>query len=214
MKQKAVIFDMDGVLIDSEPLWQEAQIDTLKSFNVHITRHDCEELTMGKRLDDIAQTWLKTYTLPVSVNVLAERILGILCDRIVTTGKAMTGVKQALDYFTKQEMKIALATSSHHLVIKAVFDRLKLHDKFSVVCSAEDEQKGKPAPDVYLTAAYRLQLPVHECVVIEDSLTGLTAAKTADMTTYLVSPQHKHAKFKMADYRYANLLDLIDDIDT
>lgn len=205
MTIRAVIFDMDGVLIDSEPLWQKAQIESLSSFGVLITRLDCEQMTMGKRVDEIARTWCKAYALPVSAQELETMILTKLCHCISTSGEVMPGVYEALDYFSSQGLRIALATSSNHVVIKAVFDRLLLWDKFSVVCSAEDEEYGKPHPDVYLTAARKLQVAVTECIVIEDSFTGLTAAKRANMTTYLVSPYCEQSKFSIADGRYANL---------
>ncbi len=205
MNIKAVIFDMDGVLIDSEPMWQEAQIESLASFGVGITRQDCEQMTMGKRVDEIARTWCEAYSLSVSVQALETMILTKLCQRISTDGAAMIGVYEALDYFSSQGLKIALATSSNHVVIKAVFDRLQLWEKFSVVCSAEDEEYGKPYPDVYLTAARKLQIITTECLVIEDSFTGLTAAKRANMRTYLVSPYCEQSKFSIADGRYVNL---------
>ncbi|MDV6251763.1 hexitol phosphatase HxpB [Vibrio sp. EA2] len=205
MNLKAVIFDMDGVLIDSEPMWQQAQMESLAGFGVGITRQDCEQMTMGKRVDEIARTWCEAYSLSVSAQELEALILTKLCQLIATDGAAMLGVYKALDYFSSQGLKIALATSSNHVVIKAVFDRLQLWDKFSVVCSAEDEEYGKPQPDVYLTAARKLQIGTTECLVIEDSFTGLTAAKRANMTTYLVSPYYQQSKFSIADGRYANL---------
>lgn len=205
MNKKAVIFDMDGVIIDSEPLWQEAQIESLAGFGVAITRQDCEQLTMGKRIDEIARTWCQTYSLAVDSQVLETLILTKLCQRISATGEAMAGVHDALRFFAEQGMRIALATSSNHVVIQAVFDRLALWDKFSVICSAEDEKHGKPQPDVYLTAARKLDVAVPDCLVIEDSFTGLTAAKRAGMTTYLVSLESQQDKFAIADARFLNL---------
>ncbi|MBY7948010.1 hexitol phosphatase HxpB [Vibrio fluvialis] len=205
MNKKAVIFDMDGVIIDSEPLWQEAQIESLAGFGVAITRQDCEQLTMGKRIDEIARTWCQTYSLAVDSEVLETLILTKLCQRISATGEAMTGVYDALRFFAERELNIALATSSNHVVIKAVFDRLALWDKFSVICSAEDEKHGKPQPDVYLTAARKLNVAVSDCLVIEDSFTGLTAAKHAGMTTYLVSPKSQQDKFAIADAQFLDL---------
>ncbi|MEE3877023.1 hexitol phosphatase HxpB [Vibrio sp. YYF0003] len=213
MNIKAVIFDMDGVLIDSEPLWQEAQMESLDSFGVCITRDDCEKMTMGKRVDEIAQIWCEAYSLTVQTKELEAMILSKLCHRISTLGEAMAGVYEALDYFANQGLKIALATSSNHVVINAVFNRLQLWDKFSVVCSAEDEEYGKPHPDVYLTAARKLQIDVAECLVIEDSFTGLTAAKRANMTTYLVSPNYEQRKFSIADECYADLESVIQNHD-
>ncbi|EKO3412557.1 hexitol phosphatase HxpB [Vibrio fluvialis] len=205
MNKKAVIFDMDGVIIDSEPLWQEAQIESLAGFGVAITRLDCEQLTMGKRIDEIARTWCQTYSLAVDSEVLETLILTKLCQRISATGEAMAGVYDALHFFAERGLNIALATSSNHVVIKAVFDRLALWDKFSVICSAEDEKHGKPQPDVYLTAARKLNVAVSDCLVIEDSFTGLTAAKRAGMTTYLVSPESQQDKFAIADAQFLDL---------
>ncbi|WP_064609929.1 hexitol phosphatase HxpB [Photobacterium sp. J15] len=205
MNKKAIIFDMDGVIIDSEPLWQDAQMESLASFGVTITRHDCEQLTMGKRIDEIARTWCEAHSLTISAAKLETMILTKLCNHITQTGQAMCGVYDALTYFADQGLKIALATSSNHVVVKAVFDRLNLWDKFSVICSAEDEVHGKPHPDVYLSAARELKVDVTDCLVIEDSFTGLTAAKRANMTTYLVSPHCNSERFVTADARFVNL---------
>ncbi|MFH0226070.1 hexitol phosphatase HxpB [Vibrio furnissii] len=214
MNKKAVIFDMDGVIIDSEPLWQEAQIESLAGFGVAITRQDCEQLTMGKRIDEIARTWCETYALAIDSQVLETLILTKLCQRISATGEAMAGVYDILRFFAEQGMRIALATSSNHVVIQAVFDRLALWDKFSVICSAEDEKHGKPQPDVYLTAARKLDVAVPDCLVIEDSFTGLTAAKRAQMTTYLVSSHADQARFAIADAQFFNLTAVIDALRT
>lgn len=202
---KAVIFDMDGVIIDSEPLWQEAQIECLAQLGITITRYECEKLTMGKRIDEIAALWCEKYALSIPSIEMQNNILTTLCKKITETGEPINGVLDALRYFSGQNLSIAIATSSNHIVIKAVFDRLKLWDKFSVICSAEDEQYGKPHPDVYLSAAKKLELKPTECLVIEDSLTGLTAAKRANMITYLVNPDCHNQKFISANARFTNL---------
>ncbi|BEI22784.1 hexitol phosphatase HxpB [Vibrio fluvialis] len=209
-KKKAIIFDMDGVLIDSEPLWQAAQIESLSSLGVTITSYDCERLTMGKRIDELVRTWCDEYVLSTTQQELEERIISNLCKRIRSTGQAMNGVQDALAYFANQGFRIALATSSSHVVIRAVFERLQLWDKFELICSAEDEVHGKPHPDVYLTAARKLNLDVTECLVIEDSFTGLTAAKRANITTYLVSPHCDNEQFCIADGHFNNLNALLD----
>lgn len=210
MNKKAVIFDMDGVLIDSEPLWQEAQIESLAQLGVEITEQECERLTMGKRIDELARILCSEYALTIEASELEERILSKLCTRIEHEGVAMSGVEEALAFFAQHDWKIALATSSTHRVIQAVFDRLQFWDKFEFICSAEDEVHGKPHPDVYLTAVRKLNLEVSECLVIEDSFTGLTAAKRAGITTYLVSAQCGDAQFSIADGRFAHLGDLLE----
>ncbi|MCE7605843.1 HAD family hydrolase [Vibrio fluvialis] len=102
MNKKAVIFDMDGVIIDSEPLWQEAQIESLAGFGVAITRQDCEQLTMGKRIDEIARTWCETYSLAVDSEVLETLILTKLCQRISATGEAMAACTTPYDFLSNR----------------------------------------------------------------------------------------------------------------
>lgn len=211
MKKKAIIFDMDGVIIDSEPFWQDAQKEALLLEGVSICVEDCERLTMGKRIDEVAKTWCETYHLTLDPKTLEQRILTRLCERISTQGKAMKGFNEILVYFKEAGYKIALATSSTHEVIQVVFDKLALWDGFDVICSAEDEQYGKPHPDVYLSAARELALCPDECIVIEDSFTGLCAAKNAHMTTYLVSPHYKDPRFLYAEGQYENLPALMHD---
>ena len=105
MSKKAVIFDMDGVIIDSEPFWQEAQIETLAGLGVVVTRQDCEQLTMGKRIDEIVRIWCKTHPVSIPTSELEAMILTKLCDRIFQTGEALKGVYSALEYFSKKKLK-------------------------------------------------------------------------------------------------------------
>lgn len=211
MNKKAVIFDMDGVLIDSEPLWQQAQIEALSVFGISITAEQCIHLTMGKRIDEIAKTWISLYSIGTQPNTLETMILKRLCRLIEARAEAMPGVYDALQHFNNAEMKIALATSSTHQVIEAVFSRLKLWDYFSVVCSAEDELFGKPHPDVYLTALRKLELEAEDCIVIEDSFAGMTAAKAANIETYVISTHCQQSKFAPAEYRYTSLPSMLND---
>ncbi|OCH13721.1 HAD family hydrolase [Aliivibrio sp. 1S165] len=208
MNKKAVIFDMDGVIIDSEPFWQEAQKESLLQYGITLSTQECERLTMGKRIDEIARIWCHAYHIEIDPKVLEKNILTRLCIRISTRGQAMEGLANIIQFFKESGYQIGLATSSTHTVINAVFNRLNLWGSFDVICSAENEQFGKPHPDVYLTAARKLGISPHECIVIEDSFTGLSAAKNAEMTTYLVAANCNEVQFLSADGHYENLTTL------
>ncbi|WP_409500732.1 hexitol phosphatase HxpB [Mannheimia glucosida] len=210
MQINSVIFDMDGVMIDSEPQWAEAQIAVLADLGINITEQDCEQLTRGKRIDELSDTWIKKFQLSVSNQALSEAILAHGCAAIEQHGKALTGLYELLDFLKSNHIKLAVATSSPPVVIKAVFDRLKLWDYFPIQCSAMDEEYGKPHPAVYLSAVKKLGIEKQECIVIEDSVTGLIAAKAANLTTFLVNTNYQNEKFSIADKRMASLLDVIE----
>ncbi|MEZ8971752.1 hexitol phosphatase HxpB [Vibrio cyclitrophicus] len=213
MNKKVIIFDMDGVIIDSEPLWQAAQHQSLFAFGVEITPEDCERETMGKRIDEIASIWCNLFQLEVNPTVLAEGILRNVCRQIISKGTANVGLYELLNFLRDTGYQIGLATSSNHSVIDAVFSKLQLWEYFDVICSAEDENFGKPSPDVYLTAAKRLGVKPGGCLVIEDSLNGLMSANSASMKTYLVSPLCNDSKFNIADKKFKNLSEIHRELD-
>lgn len=213
MNKKAVIFDMDGVIIDSEPLWQLAQQTALADYGVSVTVEECVQYTMGKRADEIADTWCQRYELEADPKVLEKSILSCLRKLIASHGQPMKGLHNALDFFKRNNMTIALATSSNHSIINSVFNKLGLWNHFSIIRSAEDEKFGKPHPDVYLKTAQELGLSTDECLVIEDSFNGMKAAKAAEMETHLVSSQCNEDKFSVANGNYHDLDELVDRLD-
>lgn len=198
---EAVIFDMDGVLIDSEPLWKIAEIKGFGKVGLDLTQTDCEE-TVGLRIDEVVKMWYKKKPWKNSTcEEVTIDIVNILIDEIKKNGKALPGVKEALEICDKAGLKIGLATSSYHSIIEAVLDKLDIRHYFEVVHSAEYEKFGKPHPAVFLTAAEKLGVdPVH-CLVIEDSLNGVIAGKAARMKVIAV-PELSHAynpKINLAD---------------
>ena len=209
MNNKAIIFDMDGVIIDSEPLWQKAQDACLAQYGVRVTPKDCECHTMGKRIDAIAQTWKDLFQLEVDPKEIEKGILDKLCIWVAEEGKAMPGVLETIFAAKQLGYRIGLATSSSRRVVDVVLTKLGLAEYFDEISSAEDEEYGKPHPAVYLTTAKKLSVNLDDCLVIEDSLNGLIAAKSASMTTYLVSPDFRAPKFAFADNRFSSMLDVI-----
>ena len=169
----AVIFDMDGVLIDSEPFWQRAQMAVFAELGHFHTEEDCNS-TIGVRIDQLVAHWyrIRPWSSPSQEEVV-QRILDQVIALILQEGQPKAGV-------------IGLATSSPFAMAEAVLGKLGIQDRFMAVHSAEVERFGKPHPDVYIHAAEKLGVePVH-CLAIEDSFTGLLAAKAASMTALIV----------------------------
>ena len=210
MKLNTFIFDMDGVIIDSEPFWRQAQIKILSTYNITITVEDCIKNTMGKRIDDVALTWCQLHQLSINPQILEKEIIAAVVQLITEKGKAKKGLFELLDFLTENNFNIALATSSSKPIIDAVFNRLNIASYFKVVCSADDEEYGKPHPAIYLKAAKLLKVPTGSCLVLEDSVTGLIAAKAASMNTIVIPEDKNDPRFKLANNIYTSMLDVVN----
>jgi sugar-phosphatase len=197
----AVIFDMDGVLIDSEPFWQESEIDAFGRAGLALTREMCLQ-TMGLRVDEVVEYWRRRRAFDEApAGALEESIVGGVVERILSKGEAKEGAAEALAFFRGRGVRVALASSSAYRLIRAVTERLGLADKFDCVYSAEEEEYGKPHPGVYLTTARKLGVAPAECLAIEDSFNGVLAAKAARMKCVVVPEplQRRDPRFCIAD---------------
>ena len=211
---EAVIFDMDGLLIDSEPLWQQAEITIFKQVDIILTRSMCTQ-TKGLRIDEVVEYWYKKYPWDnLSQLEVQEAIVDKLIELIRTEGKALAGVNDAIDYVKTKDIKIALASSSAYKIIHAALEKLNLADTFEIIYSAESESLGKPHPGVYLTTAKKLGISPQNCLALEDSLNGVLAAKSAQMKCIAIpeiSESH-NPKFAIADMILESLLHLDDQV--
>lgn len=186
---KAVIFDLDGLLIDSEPLWQQAEIEVFREVSIELTSELCLQ-TKGLRIDEVVQYWYQRYPwTSLSQQEIEKRIVTRVIELIETKGKPLPGVESAIAFVRSQNVKIALASSSAMIIIKAALKALDLADVFTVICSAETEAEGKPHPAVYLSTAKKLEVMPNQCLALEDSLNGVLAAKAAGMKCIAVPEQ-------------------------
>ncbi len=187
----AIIFDMDGVLIDSEPYWQQAQLKVFGELGINITLEDVIKTT-GLRIDQLVeyhyqhQPW-RHYNQQATANAIVDQVV----TDVLATGEAMTGVVEALTACKELGLRIGLATSSSTKLIDAVMQKLELKDYFEVFCSAESLTFGKPHPEVYLNCTHALGVDATRCFAIEDSFNGLIAARAANMHTIVIPAAHE-----------------------
>ena len=207
MNFSAVIFDMDGVLIDSEPFWHGVEKEIFLKEGVVITEEMCVA-AQGKKSEHVIDDWKKMFpALKRSSSDYAAEIEKAVKIRIQNEGRPIDGVMSALEFFKKAGVKLAVASSSKYHLIETVLTKLDIRRFFDAVHSSEDEKFGKPHPDVFLSAAEKLGVDPYKCLVIEDSYNGVLAAKNAKMQVVAVLrdgfPGDK--KFNVADWKIKSL---------
>ncbi|GAC1471859.1 MAG: hexitol phosphatase HxpB [Gemmatimonadaceae bacterium] len=204
-----MIFDMDGLLIDTEPVWRRAEIEIFGRLGLHLTEQQCME-TMGVRVPDVVELWYQRHPwIGPSTAQVTEQIIQSVVDYVASEGEPMAGVLDALESVHRAGLPIAIASSSHEALIWAVVKRLGIERYLSLVCSGEDEAEGKPHPAVYLTTAKRLGIDPEYCLALEDSPNGVLAAKAAGMMCIAVPDPHLSADPRMnrADIHLKSLLE-------
>lgn len=206
---EAVIFDMDGVIVDSEPLWLQAKREAGARFGFTVTEEDGAQ-TVGLRIDEISQRWVRTKGLdPACADALTDAMIGQVIAQLRQLDEPMAGVRDTLHRLGRTSLKVGLASSSPLRLIDAVLERFGLADHFQVRVSAEHLPLGKPHPQVYLEAAAALGVLPQHCLAIEDSVNGVIAAKAAQMTALCVPEPalYRDQRFGIADFRLPSLAD-------
>ena len=210
----AVIFDMDGVLIDSEPLWKIAMEDVFKSVGCNLTRKDFQK-TVGLRIDEVISYWFQHSPWEsVSKDEVERKIVLRMIELITENGSPLIGVIETLTFLKENGLKIGLATSSYSVLINTVMDVLDIRHFFDYTHSAESEEYGKPHPAVYLAVATFLNVPPTKCLVIEDSLNGIISGKAARMKVVCI-PEKTHTpdtKLSLADFQFDDMLKMLEEL--
>ncbi len=212
----AVILDMDGLLIDTEPAWRAAEVSVFAAFGVHLSAAELLATT-GQAIGEVVAAWRQRQPSHsgeidhLSDSEIADRITDLVVAWVTAEGQPMTGVTAAIAMFRRHRLGLAIASSSPMRLIDAVCERLGLAE-IDVRCSAFDEANGKPAPDVYLTAARKLGASPVRCLAVEDSPAGVLAAKAAGMRCLAVPDPLLAAdpRYREADLVLSSL-DRLDD---
>ena len=207
-----VIFDMDGLLIDSEPLWEEAGKETLKKFNVSLSAEQYH-ISTGLRSSEWIDHWFHHFNISMEHAVEAESIIvQTAIEKIRLKAAPMPGARHIVEFFWKRNFKIGVASSSPLELINIVTRKLEIDDMVNAKASAEKLLNGKPHPQVFLDCAALLQSSPAKCICFEDSFNGMIAAKAARMKCIVV-PAHNHqqeARWAAADLKLSSLLNFND----
>lgn len=194
MPIKAIIFDLDGLLVDSEPVNFEADRELLAQFGVLYTP-EIHQNILGKTILDGLLFYKERFNLPFSIDELTARRkaaqLNLLPEiKLMPDALGVVGKVKALG------LKLAVATSGGHSYAEEVLQNLGIRDFFETVVTADDIKKGKPDPEIFLVAAQRLGVSPSECVVLEDALVGVEGALAAGMKAIAVPTSYaKNVKY-------------------
>ena len=212
MQLNTVLFDMDGLLIDSEPLWGEAANEVFIHYGIQLTVQQ-HQSTTGMRSKEFVQWWFSKYNIPLQNAPAADdAIVAAVIQKVLTKGKPMQGLAHIFNFFVERNFKIGIASSSNIQLIDVVIDKLGIRKYIQAISSAASLPYGKPHPQVYLNCADALQSHPLQCLCFEDSFTGLIAAKAARMKCIVVPAFHdsKDARFNAADLKIASLQNFND----
>jgi len=207
MRLSTVIFDMDGLLIDSEPLWKEAAQEIFAEYGIILS--DSQYLTTtGLRTKEFVEWWLSRHQIsPTEYDHAEAKILAAVMDKVDKRGLVMPGVDHIFEFFSGLNFKIGIASSSSLPLIHLVVNKLGIGKYLHAIASAGDLPHGKPHPQVYLNCAKTLDTPATQCICFEDSFNGMIAVKAARMRCVIVpGPEHyKEQRWAAADLKLSSL---------
>ncbi|MCF7813699.1 MAG: HAD family phosphatase [Candidatus Cloacimonetes bacterium] len=178
----AVIFDMDGVLLDSEPIYRKIQDNFFAELGFSVSDKEYDEF-IGLGLENMWKM-IKSkreipYDIPKLITMNNQKILDFIKD--LNDLNSMPNLLEFLEICKKNKLKTAVASSTNLQIVKTILKKLGIHEFFDEIISGEQVENSKPAPDIFLHTAYLLNIPPDKCLVVEDSENGVTAAKSAGM---------------------------------
>jgi HAD superfamily hydrolase (TIGR01509 family) len=201
---KALVFDMDGLMIDSERLYWQVEKDLARSYRKEVKEETLWKM-MGRRPIEGLRIFVEDLELPIS----AEEALALrdarMREKYRDESEAMPGLFHILDTFYGK-LELAVCTGAQGEFMEVVVDRLRVREKFDVLQASDKIKKGKPDPEIYLTTCARLGAHPRECIVLEDSSNGALAGKGAGCYTIGVPSEYSRGQdFSFVDFVASDL---------
>ena len=200
---QAVIFDLDGSLVDSMWMWKQIDIEYLGKYNIALPA-DLQRQIEGMSFSETAIYFKARFQIPESVDEMKQTWNEMAWDKYTQHVPLKKGVREFLDYCKKNGILLGIATSNSKELVFATVHALEVESYFSCIMTACEVAKGKPAPDIYLAVAEKLQVKPQHCLVFEDVVMGIKAGKSAGMKVCAVedasSMQQREEKKRLADY--------------
>ncbi len=189
MKYKAVIFDLDGTLIDSMQIWRQVDTEFLGSRGIGVPSDLFEHLPMGNSFVQTAQYFKDRFGLKDSVDSIMQEWTQMVTHHYETDIPLKDEAREFIESLVEQKIKVGLGTSNSHFLAQKVLSRNGIWQYFESVVTGEQVKLGKPFPDIYLKAAKELEITPNDCLVIEDTLSGVRAGKAAGMDVFAIFDQ-------------------------
>lgn len=210
---KAVIFDLDGTLVDSMWIWKQIDIEFLDKYGIELP-NDLQACIEGMSFTETATYFKERFNLPITVEEIKSCWNKMAYEKYVNEVPLKEGVLEFLQYLERNKIKVGIATSNSVELVTAVIKKHKIDKYFEAVHTSCEVAKGKPAPDIYEFVAGRLGVEAKDCLVFEDVIQGIMAGKSAKMTVCAVEDDYsKHQleeKIKLADYYITNYNELLE----
>jgi HAD superfamily hydrolase (TIGR01509 family) len=195
---KALIFDMDGLMIDSERLYFQAERDIARKFQKTVENETLWKM-MGRSPHEGLAIFIQDLDLPLTVDEAIEMRTGMMQEKLRTDLESMPGLDHILGAFYGR-LKLAVCTGAPQEFLNIVLDKLQIRYRFAALQDSDDIKKGKPDPEIYLKACEKLKLQPEECIVLEDSSNGVLSAKRAGCFVIAVPSDYTHGQdFRAAD---------------
>lgn len=186
MKYSALIFDMDGTLIHNMPIHNQAWHDTLAEAGIQIDMNEFNRATTGKKTAEILRIMLGAQLSDTDVEYWGERKEALYRERFSDYREPLQGLLHMLEQATALALPMAVATASPPANISFILDELDLRRYFKIIVGGADIQHGKPNPEIFLKSAQLLGIEPARCLVFEDALGGIEAARRAGMDAVMI----------------------------
>ncbi len=207
---RVVIFDLDGVLADSEPWWNEIDAKLLAQYGVKY-RGEYHRNVLGVSYRLAVEFFKKAFGLSASTDELIQRRGEIATEFFANRVGLFPSAKKVLQELRRMNLRLAVATSSVSASARPFLDRHQLTAFFDLIVTGDEIEHGKPHPDIYLRAAAKLDVAADACLVIEDALAGIAAAKAAKMRVAAIPDRRfvdPHEYENEADYLLGSLSEI------
>lgn len=211
---EAVIFDLDGTLVDSMWLWKEIDIEYLGRFGQEVP-DDMDQDIEGMSFSETATYFKERFHLPDPIETIKAQWNQMAWDKYGKEVPLKTGVREFLQELKARGIKTGIATSNSKELVNHVLESLDIAEYFDTVRTSCEAKKGKPAPDIYLLVADDLQVNPKNCLVFEDLALGIMAGKRAGMSVCAIydpySENDRDRKRELADYYIDTYFDIFED---
>jgi len=186
MKYKAVIFDLDGTLIDSMGIWLQVDIEYLEKRNIPVPSDLFEDVPEGNSFNEICQYFKDKFNLPDTIEEISAEWTEMVARHYKTEIRLNHGAEELIKFLYEQNVKMAIGTSNTKHLAETVLKANGVLQYFDSIVAGCEEIKGKPYPDIFLKAAEKLKIDPADCLVIEDTLHGVRAAHNGGMDTFAI----------------------------